>query len=147
MPELTLFKRFKIPLIIIGVSLFLVSASNYYLNQKAFFRIFGFSLVDNSHTLKADLFSCLDCDAVYITFKPSKKTFDEIVNKYGCEFDAYDYRKHGDRLGGIMSDVPGFWAKCPQGNVCNYKHGGLWYNSDTGLMCYGHILLEDEAGY
>jgi hypothetical protein len=129
--------------LIIAISFFgiLLTSLNQLINQRSFKDIFGFYLTDNFYTLHASVFNCIDCDSKYITFKPSKETINKILAQQECTFEPFDYRKHGDYLGSIMQSPPGFWAQCTDGNVCTYKRGGLWFNEQTGLMCYAHIIL------
>lgn len=116
--------------------------ANQVANQTTFRRIFGFYSPGNFLQMRGHFFGCLDCDSVYLRFNPSERELEHILQENKeCNFEAYHYRKHGDYIGGVRIQSPGWMRSCTRGKVCPYGEGALWLNSRTNEMCYGHIII------
>lgn len=134
--------RHKLLIIKVAVVLCLLTSCNHIVNQNAFKNVFGFYLVDAFYSLDASTFGCLDCDELYITFTPSTSVLEKILKDKNCTFETYNSSLTSDAyFQSLISQSPDFWSMCERSKVCTYGDGGLWYNEQSGLMCYAHIIL------
>lgn len=134
--------RYKRLIIKAALVLGFVTSCSHAFNQNAFEKVFGFYLIGSFYSLKASIFGCMDCDALYISFWPTKSAFEKVLRDKECTFETYNIALTSDAyFQSLISQSPDFWKKCAQGKVCKYGNGGLWYNEHTGLMCYAHIVL------
>ena len=120
---------------------FTVYLANQTVNQAVFKSTFGFYSPGNFLQMRGHFFGCFDCDSVYLRFKPSKSEVKRILQDKECIFETYDYKRHGDYIGGVRMQSPGWMRSCARGKVCSYGEGALWLNSRTNEMCYGHIII------
>jgi hypothetical protein len=134
--------RYKRLIVKAALVLCFVTSCSHAFNQNAFEKVFGFYLIGNFYSLKASTFGCLDCDELYIKFTPSASVLQKILKDKNCTFETYNSSLTSDAyFQSLISQSPDFWHKCEQGKSCAYGNGGLWYNEQTGLMCYAHIIL------